>query len=162
MLAFHTRIHAREAGEPLCRFLEKGLAPLGFNTLILELNPGYTYRCFPEFSTGTLCKEDIRRILQCCREYGIRLLPLFQCLSHQSDYGGKPWPLYQKQPHLAWEMPTFCCLDLFSYSLLSASWVSGQSSIEEEWDAYQDQLKVLGLDKYMEVMTNAVFRNQAD
>ena len=43
-----------------------------------------------------------------------------------------------------------------------ASWVSGQSSIEEEWDAYQDQLKVLGLDKYMEVMTNAVFRNQAD
>ena len=100
MLAFHTRIHAREAGEPLCRFLEKGLAPLGFNTLILELNPGYTYRCFPEFSTGTLCKEDIRRILQCCREYGIRLLPLFQCLSHQSDYGGKPWPLYQKHPHL--------------------------------------------------------------
>ena len=66
MLAFHTRIHEHEAGEALCMFIEQGLAPLGFNTLILELNPGYAYRCFPEFSTGTLCREDIRRIREVC------------------------------------------------------------------------------------------------
>ena len=100
MLAFHTRIHEHEAGEALCVLIEQGLAPLGFNTLILELNPGYAYRCFPEFSTGTLCREDIRRIRQVCLENGIKLIPLFQCLSHQSNYGGKPWPLYQAHPEL--------------------------------------------------------------
>lgn len=43
-----------------------------------------------------------------------------------------------------------------------ASWVSGQSNIEEEWDAYKEQLKILGLDKYMDVMTSAVFRNKSN
>lgn len=98
MLAFHTRIHSHQAKEPLCRFVEEGLAPLGYNTLILELNPGYAYRCFPEFSTGTLCRQDIKGILQVCRGHGIKLIPLFQCVSHQSDYGGRPWPLFEAHP----------------------------------------------------------------
>lgn len=100
MLAFHTRIHSHEAVSSLCEFIEHGLVPLGYNTLILELNPGYAYRCFPEFSTGTLCRSDIREILKVCRKYDVRLIPLFQCLSHQSDYGGKPWPLYVEHPEL--------------------------------------------------------------
>lgn len=40
-----------------------------------------------------------------------------------------------------------------------ASWVSGQTDVDEEWDDYLEQLKVLGVDKYMEVMSGAVFRN---
>ena len=98
MLAFHTRIHAHEAAQAMCRFIESGLAPLGFNTLILELNPGYTFQSFPEFSTGTLCRQDIKEILHVCREHDIKLIPLFQCLSHMSNYGGKPWPLFEAHP----------------------------------------------------------------
>lgn len=74
----------------------------------------------------------------------------------------EPIPAYWLTPEESTEISTVQT-DLDKYVKDSfASWVSGQSSIEEEWDAYQDQLKVLGLDKYMEVMTNAVFRNQAD
>ncbi len=97
-VGFHTRIADHDAVPGLVRLIEEGLAPAGINTLILEFNPGYAYRCYPEFSTGTLNHQDALIIKSICWKYKIRIIPLFQCLSHQSNFNARPWPLYQKHP----------------------------------------------------------------
>jgi len=99
---FHTRFSDHASVDGLLRLVKEGLAPLGINHLILEFNPGYAYRCFPEYSTGTVTYEDCVRIRDVCAECGVKALPLFQCLSHQSDHmvGAKPWPIYKAHPEL--------------------------------------------------------------
>lgn len=99
-VGFHTRFGDHEAVTGLLKLIEDGLAPLGFNALVLELNPGYSYRCFPEYSTGTVTYEDLQKISETCSKHGIKPIPLFQCLSHQCENfaTGKPWPLLYQNP----------------------------------------------------------------
>lgn len=106
-IGFHTRIGAHEAVDELFRLAETALIPLGFNTLVLEFNPGFKYKCFPEYSTGTIDVADAKRIKAFCDEKGLKAIPLFQCLSHQSDnQGGIPWPLLKENPEFM-ETPEF-------------------------------------------------------
>lgn len=98
MVGFHTRIGEKEGAAPLLKVIEQVLVPHGINTLILEFNPGYRYECFPAFSNGVFGKEDALQVKALCKQHGIRVIPLFQCLSHQSNFGGKPWPLYKAHP----------------------------------------------------------------
>jgi len=60
------------------------LAPMGFNVLILEVNYGFEYKSRPELGCRGLSKSQARRLTQTCRQNGIRLIPLFNCLGHQS------------------------------------------------------------------------------
>ncbi len=72
----------------------------------------------------------------------------------------EPIPPYWLTPEESDEISTLQT-DLDKYVKDSfAAWVSGQSDVEEEWDAYLEQLKVLGVEQYMEVMDKAVFRNR--
>lgn len=100
-VGFHTRLADHQAVGKFIDLIENDLAPLEFNAVIVELNPGYTYRCFPEYSTGTITYEDLQRIAAVCREHGIKPIPLVQCLSHQSDFGGGPWPLLRDHPEFS-------------------------------------------------------------
>lgn len=98
-VGFHTRIGDKNAVDGLLRLVENGLAPMGFNALIVELNPGYRYKCYPEYSTGTLDADDATRIKATCDKHGIEVIPLFQCLSHQCALmGGEAWPLLKDHP----------------------------------------------------------------
>lgn len=99
-VGFHTRFGDHDSVPGLIKLIETGLVPMGFNALVLELNPGYSYRCFPEYSTGTVTYEDLVQIKNVCDKHGIKAIPLFQCLSHQCEnFGnGKPWPLLQAHP----------------------------------------------------------------
>lgn len=100
MVGFHTRIADKKSVPALVRLLEEGLAPRGVNTLILEFNPGYAYACFPEYATGTFDAADAAVVRAACERLGIRPVPLFQCLSHQSNFSAVPWPLFQAHPEL--------------------------------------------------------------
>lgn len=40
-----------------------------------------------------------------------------------------------------------------------AAWITGQADIDAEWDSYLAQLKVLGLDEYIDVFTTAINRS---
>lgn len=104
MIGFHTRICSHEGADALIRLIEEGLAPMGINTLIMEFNPGFAYKCFPEYSNGTFTYEDAVKVREVCKKYNIRPVPLFQCLSHQSNSGDKPWPLFIDHPEFL-EMP---------------------------------------------------------
>ena len=92
-VGFHTRLSDHTAVDKFIELIEEHLAPMDFNAVIVELNPGYTYRCFPEYSNGTITYEDLQKIAAACRRHGIEPIPLIQCLSHQSEFSGGPWPL---------------------------------------------------------------------
>lgn len=78
--------------------IEQTLAPLGVNVLILEVNYGFEYRSHPELqANGVLSKADIRSILITCRQNGVRFIPQFNCLGHQS-WDKTTFPLLAKYP----------------------------------------------------------------
>ena len=97
MIGFHTLLDTHEGVEPLIRLIREGLVPANVNTIVLEMRS--QFRCFPEYSMGTVTFEDARSIADVCAEYGIRLVPLLPCLSHQSTHERSiPYPIYQAHP----------------------------------------------------------------
>ena len=79
------------------KLIVEGLAPLGFNALILEVDYGFQFKSHPELETGGLNKEQARELAEVCRQHGIRLIPLMNCLGHQS-WGARPGALLKKYP----------------------------------------------------------------
>jgi hypothetical protein len=63
-----------------------GLAKLGVNCLILEVNYGFDFQSHPKLraSERPISKRGAQRLARTCREHGIELVPQFQCLGHQS------------------------------------------------------------------------------
>jgi hypothetical protein len=81
--AVHLRIRDADITDKLIQYMNEGLAPLGVNTLCLEFNPGYNFRCFPELANGTFGRAEAQRVAAAAGETGIRIIPLFMCLGHQ-------------------------------------------------------------------------------
>lgn len=74
------------------------LAPIGVNALVLEVNYQFVYRSHPELGTsGGLTHDDARELSALCRQHGIRLIPQFNCLGHQS-WARNTFPLLMKHP----------------------------------------------------------------
>ena len=79
------------------RLVAEGLAPLGFNALILEIGYSFPFKSHPELETKGLDKSQVRELVEVCRKHGIRLIPLMNCLGHQS-WGARPGALLKKYP----------------------------------------------------------------
>ena len=75
----------------------EGLAPLGFNALILEIDYSFEYKSHPELETNGLKHDQLRELAELCRQHGIRLIPLINCLGHQS-WGPRPGVLLKQYP----------------------------------------------------------------
>lgn len=83
--------------ESLKRLISEGLRPLGFNALVLEVGYGFRFQSHPELETGGFNREQAQKLAQFCREQGMRLIPLMNCLGHQS-WGARPGALLKKYP----------------------------------------------------------------
>lgn len=163
-VGFHTRIGEKNAVNALIKLIEQGLKPMGFNAIILELNPGFAYRCFPEYSNGTLDYEDAKKIKEVCKKHDIDVIPLFQCLSHQSDHlvtGGKPWPLIEAHPEFS-ERPDL--IDGAEWpDLYCQSWCASNDDIykyifpmmDEIIEAFEATSVHIGLDEVFEIGEDA-------
>jgi hypothetical protein len=81
--AVHIRVDTKDVTDKLVQFIKEGLAPLGFNMLCIEFNPGYDYKCYPDMANGTFGKADAQKVAAAAKEAGIRIVPLFMCLGHQ-------------------------------------------------------------------------------
>ncbi len=76
------------------------LAKRGVNLLIAEVDYWYDYASHPELKMeNPIRKETVKALLAACRSRGIRLVPQFQSLGHQS-WAEKTFPLLVKYPQL--------------------------------------------------------------
>ena len=76
------------------------LAKRGVNLLIVEVDYWYDYASHPELRMeNPIKKETVKALLAACRAKGIRLVPQFQSLGHQS-WAEKTFPLLIKYPQL--------------------------------------------------------------
>jgi hypothetical protein len=94
--------------------VREGLGPLGINVLILELDYGFEFKSRPELKCRGVTKEQARRLSNVCRECGIRLIPLFNCLGHQSWASGtapllNKHPEFDETPHVAGDNKGIYC-----------------------------------------------------
>lgn len=77
------------------------LAVMGINVLIFEINYGFEYKSHPELRMGDspITRGGARGLVETCRKHGIRLIPQFSCLGHQS-WAKQTFPLLTKYPEL--------------------------------------------------------------
>jgi hypothetical protein len=76
------------------------LAKRGVNLLIVEVDYWYDYASHPELRMDNPVKKDtVKALLAACRAKGIRVVPQFQSLGHQS-WDEKTFPLLVKYPQL--------------------------------------------------------------
>ncbi len=87
------------------QFVRETLAPMGINVLVLEVNYGFEFKSRPELECHGITKEQARSLAAVCRQNGIRLIPLIDCLGHQSwaNHVGallKSHPEFEEPPSL--------------------------------------------------------------
>jgi len=74
------------------------LAALGVNALVIEVDYPFDFESHPELRAGrVLSREGAAKLATACRERGIRPIPLFNCLGHQS-WAKTTFPLLMKHP----------------------------------------------------------------
>src|SRR5437879_5770543 len=84
----------------LKRAILEALVPLGVNTLIFEVDYDFEFQSHPELrGDRPLTRENARDLAALCRDHGIRLIPLFNCLGHQS-WAKQTGPLLTKYSEL--------------------------------------------------------------
>src|SRR5262249_47001283 len=77
------------------------LAEVGLNVLILEVDYHYRFQSYRKLRQGRqpITPEGATKLTAVCRKNGIRLIPQFQCLGHQS-WKGETFPLLTVYPEL--------------------------------------------------------------
>jgi len=99
----HIFIGERDLVPALKKMISESLAPNGVNVLVLEVNYHFAFQTHPELAMGSapLTKADAQELAALCRSHGIRLIPEFNCLGHQS-WGNKggTLSLLTKHPEL--------------------------------------------------------------
>ena len=74
------------------------LTEMGLNLLIPEVNYGFAYQSHPELQADDpITAAAAQRLAAACRDHGIRLVPQFQCLGHQS-WDKSTYPLLTAYP----------------------------------------------------------------
>lgn len=99
-IGLHMLAPAPENLPLLTRGIADALAPMGFNQLIFEVNYSFQYRSHPKLVFGNAWSAaQIRELAAHCRGHGIRLIPQFNCVGHQS-WATTTQPLLLKYPEL--------------------------------------------------------------
>lgn len=91
----------RDGLPALKRAIAGPFVELGVNALVIEVNYHFAYQSHPELvaTDKAITKEDARELSQLCKANGIRIIPLFNCLGHQSwGTGSATLPLLVKYP----------------------------------------------------------------
>jgi hypothetical protein len=84
--------------EGLAQYLGN-LADMGINVLILEVDYNFAFKSHPELRRGSnaITRAGARKFSATCRKLGIRLIPEFQSLGHQS-WKSETFPLLTTYP----------------------------------------------------------------
>lgn len=93
------------------------LAAAGANTVVLEVNYSFEFQAHPELrNTRFVTRASAHALAAAARKCGVRLIPEFNCLGHQT-FGGKISPLlhvypkFNETPSLSPTNKNFYCLE---------------------------------------------------
>jgi hypothetical protein len=77
------------------------MAEIGLNTIILEVDFNFKYKSHPELilQKDPITKEAATTLVKACKNHSITLIPMFQCLGHQS-WAEETYPLLTQYPEL--------------------------------------------------------------
>lgn len=96
-LGLHVLTESQAAAETLVGEIP-ALAARGVNLLIVEIDYNYEFASHPELrGEDPVSARTVKEIVRLCREHGLRLVPEFQSLGHQS-WAGKIFPLLTRHP----------------------------------------------------------------
>lgn len=96
----------KETLEPFIEFIQEELVPRKLNTLVLRIDYNYQYTSRPELANEDgLTKAEVKKLVNACREAGIRLIPQVNLLGHQSWFQRignllKVYPEFNETPHV--------------------------------------------------------------
>jgi hypothetical protein len=92
----------------------------GINVIILEVDYNFAFKSHPELRRGTnpITLEGARRFATLCKKFGIRLIPEFQSLGHQS-----------------WKTETYSLLTIYpKFDLTPGAFPNNEGIYCREWD----------------------------
>tara|TARA_B100000795_G_C22798685_1_gene440679 strand:- start:1515 stop:3215 length:1701 start_codon:yes stop_codon:yes gene_type:complete len=77
------------------------LANKGINTIFLEIDYHFDFKSHPELiqTDNPVTKSGAKKFAATCKDYGIKIIPQFQCLGHQS-WAENTWKLLTEYPEL--------------------------------------------------------------
>jgi hypothetical protein len=141
---------------PLRRAITEVLAPLGVNVIIYEVGYNFDFESHPELRYPRFInKTHARELAVLCRAQGMRLIPQFNCLGHQSWVRKKVvFPLLTKYPELE-ETPFYA--DRSKWDNIPRSWCPYHPRVnkiifpllDELVDAFEADAFHVGMDEVM-------------
>lgn len=97
------------------RMIKEIFAPAGVNMVIFEIDYRFKWKTHPELAgDNPFTEEQIKEVVSVCRDLKIRLVPLFNCLGHQSwkSYNSPllvKYPQFDETPNLPKDNPGIYC-----------------------------------------------------
>lgn len=84
VIAISCAVYSDETGEQLVSQIPE-LSKLGVNMIFIEINYSYQWKSHPELSEENfLSAEGAEKIVKVCNAYKIKIVPLIDCVGHQS------------------------------------------------------------------------------
>jgi hypothetical protein len=139
ILGYETDQELKEVGKTISK-----LAEMGVNTVIFEIDYNFDFKSHSELRRGKnpITKMGAHRFAKTCRKNGIRIIPEFQCVGHQS-----------------WEEETFPLLTEYPHFDLTPGAFPGNKDIYcREWDVLNPQVNSI----IFELMDEIIDAFQAD
>ena len=127
------------------------LASAGVNVLVLEVNYSFEFQSHPELrNRHFITRATAHELAAAARRSGIRLIPEFNCLGHQS-FGGRIGPLLRVHPEFN-EAPSLTLTNTNVYCLEWCPQAPGLneivfSLIDEMGDAFEADAFHVGMDE---------------
>jgi len=112
----HVGAGGRDAVPALQRLIGEVAPALGLNWVILEVNGGFQYASHPECAdSNPITKDDAGKLATLAREKGIQLVPMYNCLGHQSwhtdvDTLLRAHPEFNEAPDMDTSAEDFYCM----------------------------------------------------
>ena len=111
----HLFMPKEDAYDRFARFVDEVLLPHHFNTVVLEINYGFAFKSHPEVSEpDSPDAAYVKRVSDLLLKRGMRVIPEFNCLGHQS-WQRRPTGLLRAHPDLD-ETPRISAEDQRLYS----------------------------------------------
>jgi len=105
---------AYEDIEALKKYINEVLVPMRYNVVVLTVGYAFDFKSYPRLSYHKIDKIQARDLVAFSRENGIRLIPLFNCVGHQSwlDHNHPlvlEFPQFDETPHVGHDNKGIYC-----------------------------------------------------